>query len=279
MAKRTLKKRRQKPVTSPYCKPSTSRIHQQGLFASKRIPADTEIIPYVGEKVSKKEGDRRAIDLADAREGTGDASVYMFILDDNYDIDGNVPHNTARLINHSCDPNCEAQIIDDEIWIVALRDIAKGAELTFDYGFDLEHFEDHPCRCGSDLCVGYIVAREYWPDLEEKLAAKKSAQAAKKKKKKKTATRKKKQAAKKAKAPTAKKATKKSAKSRKKAASKPVRKKPAKKTKSPATKKAVKATKKAVKASKKKKKTPARSKTRPKANKKKARPKSKKRSR
>lgn len=173
MAKSKTPKGRKKPVTSPYCKPSGSKIHQQGLFATKKILQDTEIIPYVGEKISKKEGDRRAIELAEEREGTGDASVYMFILDDDYDIDGNVPHNTARLINHSCEPNCEAQIIDDEIWIVSLSDIEKGEELTFDYGFDLEHFEDHPCRCGRPSCVGYIVAREYWPKLKKLLAAKK----------------------------------------------------------------------------------------------------------
>ncbi len=174
MAKTKSQKRlKRKPVTSPYCKPAGSKIHQQGLFATKRIPADEEIIPYVGEKISKKEGDRRAIDLAEEREGTEDASVYMFILDDDYDIDGNVPHNTARLINHSCEPNCEAQIIEDEIWIVALREIPKGEELTFDYGFDLEHYEEHPCRCGRPSCVGYIVAREYWPKLNKLLAAKK----------------------------------------------------------------------------------------------------------
>ena len=161
-----------KPITSEFCKPKGSAIHQQGLFATRKIPEDTEIIPYVGEKISKKEGDKRAIELAEEREGSDDASVYMFILDDDYDIDGNVPHNTARLINHGCDPNCEAQIIDDEIWIVALREIAKGEELTFDYGFDLEHYKDHPCRCGSPNCIGYIVAKEYWPKLKQKLTKK-----------------------------------------------------------------------------------------------------------
>ena len=54
-----------KPTTSPYCKPQGSAIHQQGLFASKKIPKNAEIIEYVGEKISTKEGDRRAIDLAD----------------------------------------------------------------------------------------------------------------------------------------------------------------------------------------------------------------------
>jgi hypothetical protein len=63
----------------------------------------------------------------------------------------------ARLINHSCDPTCEAQVIKGQIWIVAMADIEPGEELTYDYGYDLEHFMEHPCRCGSENCVGYIV--------------------------------------------------------------------------------------------------------------------------
>lgn len=207
-----------KPTTSPYCEPQGSAIHQQGLFASKKIPKNAEIIEYVGEKISTKEGDRRAIDLADEREGTGDASVYMFILDDDHDVDGNVPHNTAKLINHGCDPNCEAQIIDDEIWIVALREIKKGDELTFDYGFELDHYEDHPCRCGSPKCIGYIVSRDYWPKLKAKLAKKKAAA-------KKKATAKKKPPTKKQVASKKKKAAKKQVASKKKAAKKNTKKK------------------------------------------------------
>lgn len=207
-----------KPTTSPYCEPQGSAIHQQGLFASKKIPKNAEIIEYVGEKISTKEGDRRAIDLADEREGTGDASVYMFILDDDHDVDGNVPHNTAKLINHGCDPNCEAQIIDDEIWIVALREIKKGDELTFDYGFELDHYEDHPCRCGSPKCIGYIVSRDYWPKLQAKLAKKKAAA-------KKKATAKKKPPTKKQVASKKKKAAKKQVASKKKAAKKNTKKK------------------------------------------------------
>jgi hypothetical protein len=51
---------------------------------------------------------------------------------------------------------------------VALRDIKATEELTFNYGYDLENFEDHPCRCGSERCVGYIVAESLWDDLKMK---------------------------------------------------------------------------------------------------------------
>jgi len=36
-------------------------------------------------------------------------------------------------INHSLTPNCQAQLRDKEIWIVALRNIEEGQELTVFY--------------------------------------------------------------------------------------------------------------------------------------------------
>jgi SET domain-containing protein len=47
-----------------------------------------------------------------------------------------------------------------------LRDISAGEELSFNYGFDLETWEDHPCRCGHPQCVGYIIDQQYWPELK-----------------------------------------------------------------------------------------------------------------
>lgn len=157
-----------------------SRIHGRGLYARKFIPKDTWIVEYVGEKVDKDESERRSNDLLDKAKVDGGARVYMFILNDEWDIDGNVEWNTARLMNHSCEPNVEAQTWDEkEIWFVALRDIEKGEELTFNYGFDLETWEDHPCLCGKPSCVGYIAADEYWPALRKKIANKKAREAKK----------------------------------------------------------------------------------------------------
>ena len=70
------------------------------------------------------------------------------------DIDGNVKYNTARFINHSCDPNCETDVIRGHIWVIALRDIKKGEELAYNYNYEYEDYEDHKCRCGSNRCVG-----------------------------------------------------------------------------------------------------------------------------
>ena len=165
------KKRKKKPIfigldedgNPPefiYARASKSRIHNRGLFASKRIPKDEYIIQYLGERITKKESTRRGNDQHYRSIDSDEGAVYIFELDDKHDIDGNFEWNISRLANHSCSPNAEAQNVEGEIWLVALRDIEKGEELTFDYGYALEHWEDHPCRCGSDNCVGYIVRSE-----------------------------------------------------------------------------------------------------------------------
>ena len=70
--------------------------------------------------------------------------------------------NPARLLNHSCAPNCEAELQDEHIWIVATRDIPAGEEVTFNYGYDLVDYRDYPCQCGAPGCVGYMVAEEFF---------------------------------------------------------------------------------------------------------------------
>jgi hypothetical protein len=96
-------------------------------------------------------------------------AVYIFTINSRYDIDGWVPYNHARWINHSCDPNCETLIDGEKVWIRAVRDIKKGEERVYNYGYDLDNFEDHVCKCGSKNCVGYIVDEEAWPKLKRRL--------------------------------------------------------------------------------------------------------------
>lgn len=148
------------PPEFQYAYHRKSSIHNNGLFATEPIPEGEYVIQYLGEKITKKESTRRGIAQHDKSITEDVGSVYIFELDDKYDIDGNFEWNISRLANHSCSPNCEAQIVDGEIWFVAIKDIEKDEELTFDYGYALEHWEDHPCLCGSDNCVGYIVRKE-----------------------------------------------------------------------------------------------------------------------
>lgn len=155
--------------SNAFCEIRKSPIHGQGVFASRKIRKGTRIIEYVGERIDKEESNRRGLELFEESRKTGGASVYIFDLNKKWDLDGNKPYNDARLINHSCEPNCEMVNEDDHLWLHSLRDILPGEEITFDYGYDIEHFLDHPCRCGTPACVGYIVSRSQWPQLKRRL--------------------------------------------------------------------------------------------------------------
>ena len=141
-----------------------SIIEGRGGFARKKILKGTKIIQYVGELITKKESARRC----------EDNNVYIFTIDDKRDLDGDVDWNPARYLNHSCNPNCEALDEEGNIFIVAKKDIKKGEELTFNYGYELEDYEDHPCQCGAKKCVGFIVAEEYFDDVKKKEKRKKA---------------------------------------------------------------------------------------------------------
>ena len=143
-----------------------SKIHGMGIYASEDIPKNTKIIEYIGEKILKREGDIRSekrIKKYLNSKKTG--SVYIFELNSKYDIDGSKRYNKARYINHSCDPNCEVEIKDGEIWISSIKKIKKGDELSYDYGyaFDKDDYKDHVCKCGSKFCIGYIISSDDWP--------------------------------------------------------------------------------------------------------------------
>ena len=139
-----------------------SKVHGIGLFAKKDISKKTKIIEYVGAKVTKKEGDRRADkQISRAIKNKNNGMVYVFELNSRFDIDGSYKYNTARYINHSCDPNCEVTGFGLKIWVYAIKNIKRGEELSYDYGFSFDKdFKDYPCKCGSKNCVGYIVKSE-----------------------------------------------------------------------------------------------------------------------
>jgi len=128
-----------------------SNIDKRGLCASKDIKVGTKIIDYVGKIISKKESDEN-IKFDNKKD------IYLFNLNDKYDLDGDFKFNTARLINHSCDPNCEVTGTGLKLWISAIKDIKKEEELSYDYGFSYDKdYKQFPCKCGMANCVGYIV--------------------------------------------------------------------------------------------------------------------------
>jgi len=134
-----------------------SPIHGKGLFATGTIAAGTRVIEYVGERISKAESLRRC------QHGEN----HIFAVTGECDLDGNVSWNPGRFLNHSCAPNCEAIHDSGRIWIVARRDIKEAEELTFNYGFDLVDYREHPCHCGAAECVGYLVAEEFFDHVRK----------------------------------------------------------------------------------------------------------------
>jgi SET domain-containing protein len=132
-----------------------SLIQGQGLFTRIPLRAGARVIEYLGEKISKEESARRC----------EKQNWYIFSLDEEFDLDGDFPWNPARLVNHSCAPNCHADCEGGKVWIIALRDIDSGEEITFNYGYDIEAYQEHPCQCGAEDCVGYIMAEEFFGQL------------------------------------------------------------------------------------------------------------------
>ena len=135
-----------------------SLIHGVGAFANAAIPQGTHIMEYVGEPITKAESLRRC----------EESNEYIFTLNDKEDLDGNVAWNPARFFNHSCAPNCDAELENGHIWIISNRDILAREELTFNYGFDLEDYREYPCRCGAPTCVGFIVAEEFFEHVRQR---------------------------------------------------------------------------------------------------------------
>mgnify|MGYP002629357108 FL=1 len=156
MPKKAAKKKPQ-PTRSEWAAVRGSQIHGRGMFAKKIIPKGTRVIEYTGERITKAEGWRRELARQERAERGADGCIYIFELNTKVDIDGSVRWNTARYINHSCEPNCESQVVRGRVWIVAIREIRPGDELSYDYYYDYEHYHEHPCRCGAKSCAGYIV--------------------------------------------------------------------------------------------------------------------------
>jgi SET domain-containing protein len=128
-----------------------SNIDNRGVYAAKNIKAGKIIIYYKGKIITKKETEKNP-------KYDNDKAIYLFNLNSRYDLDGDFEYNDARLINHTCSPNCEVAGKGLKLWIFALRDIKKGEELSYDYGFGFdEDFKQFPCKCRAKNCCGYIV--------------------------------------------------------------------------------------------------------------------------
>jgi SET domain-containing protein len=135
-----------------------SGIHGKGVFAVAPIAAGQRILEYTGPVITWKEAQRRHPHNPDEPNHT-----FYFHIDDKRVIDG-LHGGPAKWINHACDANCEADEDDGRVFIKALRDIAPGEELNYDYGLILEgrHTakvkKEYECRCASPRCRGTMLS-------------------------------------------------------------------------------------------------------------------------
>ncbi len=140
-----------------------SAIHGRGVVARVPIKAGERICEYIGERIGWPEALRRH-----PHDPEQPFHTFYFSVDDDTVIDGNVGGDFSRFMNHSCEPNCEAELVegkgDTRIFILALRDIEEGQELVYNYGLSLDERytptlkKQFACYCGSPSCLGTMLA-------------------------------------------------------------------------------------------------------------------------
>ena len=92
--------------------------------------------------------------------------TFYFTLDKKRVIDASVGGNSARFINHACEPNCETEIENGRVFIRALRSLRPGEELSYDYHLTVDgrHTsklkQQYACRCGAPRCRGTMLAKK-----------------------------------------------------------------------------------------------------------------------
>jgi hypothetical protein len=128
----------------------SSSIHAAGCYTTRAIRKGARVCEYDGPRFTKDEADERYKD----RDIT-----YLFSCgeDQKMVIDG---FGTAMFINHSCDPNCESENVDGRIFVVAIRDISAGEELTYEYNLYDSDDDDADCYCGAKKCRGTMLSEE-----------------------------------------------------------------------------------------------------------------------
>jgi len=137
-----------------------SAVHGNGVFAAQDLAAGETLVEYKGEVIDWPEALRRH-----PHDPSQPNHTFYFHVDEEHVIDGGVNGNVARWINHSCNPNCEADEQDGRIFIKALRDIPAGQELNYDYGLIIDDEEyspellaEFPCWCGAETCRGTLLS-------------------------------------------------------------------------------------------------------------------------
>jgi len=119
----------------------SSAIHAAGCYTTSPIRKGSRVAEYTGHLLTKQEADKRY---------KNSPVTYLFGLGDGtMVIDG---HSMTMFVNHSCDANCETEEIDGRVYVVAIRNIKGGEEITYDYCLYDGGEDEASCNCGSEGC-------------------------------------------------------------------------------------------------------------------------------
>jgi SET domain-containing protein len=119
----------------------SSSIHAAGCYTTSPIAKGVKVVEYTGLRIKKQEADARFQDSK---------ITYLFGVGDGSKVINGF--GMAMYINHSCDPNCETEELGGRVWVMSLRPIAPGEELTYDYNlYDGDVYEAR-CYCGASTC-------------------------------------------------------------------------------------------------------------------------------
>ncbi len=139
----------------------SSAIHAAGCYTTTAVRRGERLAEYTGRRITKEEADALYEDSI---------VTYLFGLGKGeMVIDG---HCAAMFINHSCEANCETSEVDGRIWITAIKKIAVGEELTFDYCLYDGGDDEAICNCGAPRCRGSMYSRD---EIRKRKAAAKKA--------------------------------------------------------------------------------------------------------
>lgn len=139
-----------------------SSVHGKGVFATQPIVEGEIIVEYKGQVITWAQAQKRH-----PHDPQDPNHTFYFHLDDRHVIDALYGGNSARWINHACNPNCEAVERNGRIFIQALRNIETGEELNYDYGLMLDARytaklkAEYPCWCGAGNCRGTLLAPKH----------------------------------------------------------------------------------------------------------------------
>ena len=134
---------------TPLAVPFGTPPHGFGSRAVGVIPAGTSVATFGGTALSRIEFAKFE---AERRSRSLQVNTNLIFL-------GPPSREPGDSINHSCEPNCGMR---NATTIVAMRDIAVGEELTFDYAMsDASDYDEFDCNCGSSMCRGRIQADDW----------------------------------------------------------------------------------------------------------------------